>query len=156
LFLPIDLLACWFWWQSLAPFVSSRICFIFGRSETYSIEIEGTLPVDWTPTIKSVKGLLKIKKYSMSVFETTYLNLGSQASLRSRESNLNWKHTQQVKHILFRGAFSQGVTTERNNIITTRTPTHAPTSGAHYAYMDTLLMVQRYLSLYMQPNYYMP
>jgi len=62
---------------------------------------------------------------------------------------------------MFRGAFSQGTTTEKNliskeYIITTRAPTHAPTSGVHSVYLGTLLVVQRYLSLYMQPNHYVP
>ena len=43
--------------------------------ERGSVETEGALPVDCTPTIKLVKGLLEFKKYSVSVLETTYLNL---------------------------------------------------------------------------------
>ena len=46
--------------------------------ERSSVETEGTLPIDCTLMIKSVKDLLKIKKYLVSVSETTYLYLGFQ------------------------------------------------------------------------------
>ena len=46
--------------------------------ECSSVETKGVLPVDCTLTIMSIKGLLKIKKYSVSALETTYIYLGSQ------------------------------------------------------------------------------
>jgi len=47
--------------------------------ECDSVETEGALPVDCTPKIKSIKGLLEFKKYPVPVLETMYLYLGSQA-----------------------------------------------------------------------------
>ena len=67
------------------------------------------------------KGLLKFKKYSVSVSETTYLlaSLFYSLSLVTTFSHENLISTESIlnrKHILFMDALSQGATTE-NNII---------------------------------------
>jgi len=89
--------------------------------EHSSVEIEGALPVDCTPTIKSVKGLLKIKKYSVLVLETTCLNLGSRVPFYNLPLVTNFSHENLIstksilnrRNTLFRGASSQGAITER-------------------------------------------
>jgi len=53
MFSPVDFLADWLWWQVL-PLVF-LLWNLFVALERDSVETEETLPVDHTPTIKSVR-----------------------------------------------------------------------------------------------------